>query len=210
MAFFAFVILFTRFLGRRGYLREAITTEHYHDLGKLLFAFMVFWTYVNFSQYMLIWYANLPEETAFFLHRQHGGWGAVGPLLIFGHFCFPFVFLMSRHVKRSPIGLAFGAIFMLVMHWIDMQFLIVPNFGHGAATHGEAPHAAAHEEVASGIGGFTHGLGEWMSQMSIHDVLCYFGMLCFVVGITLMNMRKTNLLPTRDPRLSESLNFVNQ
>jgi hypothetical protein len=63
MAFFAFTILLAKWLGKQGYLKDAITTEHYHDLGKLMFAFMVFWTYTNFSQYMLIWYANLPEET---------------------------------------------------------------------------------------------------------------------------------------------------
>jgi hypothetical protein len=66
MAFFAFTILLAKWLGTKGYLKDAITVEHYHDLGKLLFAFMVFWTYTNFSQYMLIWYANLPEETRWF------------------------------------------------------------------------------------------------------------------------------------------------
>ncbi|MBK8099206.1 MAG: quinol:cytochrome C oxidoreductase [Planctomycetes bacterium] len=206
MSFLAFTVLFARFLGSKGYLKDAITTEHYHDLGKLLFAFMVFWTYTNFSQYMLIWYANLPEETAFFEHRHHGGWGAIGTLLIFGHFFFPFAFLMSRHVKRHPVGLAFGAIFMLVMHWVDMQFLIVPNFHPtAAAAHAEVPHA----EGQSFVGNFTHGLGEWMHGLTIHDFLCFFGMLSFVAGMALLNMRKTNLLPTRDPRLAESLHFVN-
>ncbi|MBP8300416.1 MAG: hypothetical protein KA020_08645, partial [Planctomycetes bacterium] len=76
MAFFAFVILLAKWLGTKGYLKDAITVEHYHDLGKLLFEFMVFWTYTNFSQYMLIWYANLPEETRWYGDRTQNGWGA--------------------------------------------------------------------------------------------------------------------------------------
>src|SRR5262249_27551431 len=143
MAFFAFTILLSQWLGAKGYLREIINTEHYHDLAKLMFTFMVFWTYVNFSQYMLITYANLPEETEFFNLRREGGWGAVGTLLVFGHFFVPFAFLMSRHIKRNPVTLAVGAVLMLVIHWIDMQFLVLPNFEH-AAGHGAGAEAAEH------------------------------------------------------------------
>jgi len=204
MAFFAFTILLTRWLGSKGYLANAnggaMSTEHFHDLGKFLFAFMVFWTYTNFSQYMLIWYANLPEETAWYAHRAEHGWSAVGTLLIAGHFFFPFAFLMSRHVKRNPIGLAVGAIFLLVIHCIDMQYLILPNMAHGdhAAPAGEAAH-----------GGFGHALGEYLHTISWTDFGCYVGLLSLLGGVVLMNVRRTNLVPVRDPRLAESLKFQN-
>ena len=134
MSFLAFTILLSKWLNSRGYYKEAINTEHYHDLGKLMFSFMIFWTYTNFSQYMLIWYANLPEETGWFSHRAVHGWGAIGTVLIIGHFLFPFVFLLSRNVKRHKLGLPIGAAAMLIVHCIDMQFLILPSGMHG---HGE-------------------------------------------------------------------------
>jgi hypothetical protein len=80
-------------LQARGILKNAVTVEHYHDVGKLLFAFIVFWAYIAFSQYMLIWYGNLPEETGWFLKRQTGGWATVSLILLFGHFV-----LRRRHV----------------------------------------------------------------------------------------------------------------
>ena len=80
MALLATLGLFCMWLGRKGYLKGAVNVEHYHDIGKLLFAFMVFWTYVNFSQYFLIWYANLPEETLWYQHRAHGSWEIVGTI----------------------------------------------------------------------------------------------------------------------------------
>ncbi|MBL8752897.1 MAG: hypothetical protein JNK15_06305 [Planctomycetes bacterium] len=197
MAFFAVLILLTRWLGTQGYLKDAVSTEHYHDLGKLMFAFMVFWTYANFSQYMLIWYANLPEETAWFTHRKHGGWAAVGQILILGHFFIPFAFLMSRHVKRNPVALAVGAIFLLVIHCIDMQFLILPNNSHAPADAG----AAADHHV--------EGIGAYLSHLHWADFGCFVGVLALVLGFVLWNVRRANLLPVRDPRLAESLHFQN-
>lgn len=202
MAFLAFTILLAKWLGKRGYLRDMITVEHYHDLGKLLFAFMVFWTYTNFSQYMLIWYANLPEETHWFAVRQQGGWGAVGTLLIVGHFLFPFAFLMSRHIKRNGATLAFGAIFLLVIHCIDMQFLILPNAGHG---HSHGAEGAAHGDHT----GFSAQFGEYLHGLSWMDFGCFVGLLAVLAGLTIRNIRNTNLVPVRDPRLAESLHFVN-
>jgi len=209
MAFLAFAVLMAQWLGKRGYLKEVINVEHYHDLGKLMFAFMVFWTYVNFSQYMLIWYANLPEETSFYLHRKEGGWGAVGTLLVFGHFLVPFAFLMSRHIKRRPLTLGIGAAFLLVIHWIDMQYLVLPNaaHAHGADQAGHAPEALT---TGGGLfGHFGHNIQVWKHGLTIHDLLCFLGMLSLVTGLTVMNVRKNNLVPTRDPRLLETLRFQN-
>src|SRR5690606_4197072 len=184
MAAVAVLALLAMFLARQGYLREAITTEHYHDLGKLLFAFMVFWTYVNFSQYMLIWYANLPEETAFYAHRSEGNWRWLGTVLIVGHFLVPFAFLMSRHTKRNRVALAIAAVFMLVMHWIDMLYLVVPNW---------------HPEGAHEPGYHPHFL----------DFTCWFGIAALIAGATINALRGAPLVPERDPRLAESLHFHN-
>jgi hypothetical protein len=213
MAFFAFTILLARWLGKQGYLKEAITTEHYHDLGKFMFTFVVFWTYTNFSQYMLIWYANLPEETRWFADRAEHGWLAVGTILILGHFLVPFAFLMSRHVKRNPLGLAIGAIFLLVIHCIDMQYLILPTRGHGHAPGtAVAPNTAPEVTMASmqsGLERFPTELGQYLHHIGWADFGCFAGLLAVVAGLTLMHLRKTNLVPVRDPRLAESLHFVN-
>ncbi|MBL8748813.1 MAG: quinol:cytochrome C oxidoreductase [Planctomycetes bacterium] len=212
MAFFAFTILMAKWLGKRGYLRGAITVEHYHDLGKLMFAFVVFWTYTNFSQYMLIWYANLPEETRWFADRAEGGWGAIGTLLVFGHFFIPFGFLMSRHVKRNGVTLSIGAILLLVVHCFDMQFLILPTAGsheQGPAEHGAGHVANAAEAVETGIARFTHDFGTYLHGVHWADFGCFVGLFFVLVGATLWNVRRANLVPLRDPRLAEALHFQN-
>ena len=208
MAFCAFTILLMRWLGKKGYLQGAMSTEHYHDLGKLLFAFMVFWTYTNFSQYMLIWYANLPEETHWFQMRAENGWLSIGTVLIIGHFLFPFAFLMSRHVKRNPVGLSIGAIFLLVIHCIDMQYLVLPSAASHDAGHA-AEHAGAPAHAEGALARFTHGFGEYLHQISWTDFGCFAGLLAIVAGLTIFNIRRTNLVPVRDPRLAESLHFTN-
>jgi len=206
MSFLAFTALLARWIRSKGYLGEVINTEHFHDIGKLMFAFMVFWTYVNFSQYMLIWYANLPEETVWFEHRRHDGWSSVGTILVFGHFLVPFVFPMSRHIKRNGFTLSLGAVFLLVIHWIDMQYLILPQAGHG---HGAAHATEAVEISNAGHPPFSHDLNLWLHNIQPNDALCYFGMLCLVAGIAILFVRKNNLVPLRDPRLSETLHFQN-
>ena len=110
-----------------GRLRGAVTVEHYHDLGKLTFGFVIFWGYIAFSQYMLIWYANMPEETQFYMPRQIGPWAAVSLALIVVHFVLPFVGLMSKHVKRRLPVLAFWLVWLLAAHAFDLFWLIMPN-----------------------------------------------------------------------------------
>ena len=208
MAFLAFLILMAKWLGSRGYLKDTITVEHYHDLGKLLFAFMVFWTYTNFSQYMLIWYANLPEETRWFADRAEGGWLSVGTILIFGHFLIPFAFLLSRHVKRNGVALSAGAIFLLVLHCIDMQYLILPSAS--TAHGGEAAHAVdGIDPLANGLARFPAEFSKYLHTVHWADFGCFLGLVAIVAGVVIFNVRRTNLLPVRDPRLAESLNFLN-
>ncbi len=126
---YAFMTLVAKGLQKGGLLKTAITTEHYHDLGKFLFGHTVFWAYIGFSQFFLIWYANIPEETEFFIHRLHHGWETVSYALPLVHFFIPFFFLLSRHVKRHPTGILVGAFYVMAMHILDVWWLVMPNAG---------------------------------------------------------------------------------
>jgi hypothetical protein len=106
---------------------NAITVEHQQDLGKLMFGHTAFWAYVTFSQYFLIWYANIPEETLWYFHRSQHGWMAVGIALMVGHFALPFWFLVSRTVKRSKALVTCGALWMLGVHFFDIFYMIMPT-----------------------------------------------------------------------------------
>jgi hypothetical protein len=136
VAFVSMLILICLALRRAGLLRDSITVEHYHDLGKWLFGLTVWWAYIAFSQYMLIWYANLPEETAFFRHRFEGSWIYLSALLLFGHFLLPFLVLLPRASKRNLTVLGLVAAWMLVMHEMDLHWLILPAVHpHGFHIH---------------------------------------------------------------------------
>jgi hypothetical protein len=109
----------------RGYIRE----EHFHDLGKLMFAFSVFWAYIGFSQYFIIWYANIPEETVYFTYRTSGSWGIFGYLLMIFRFVLPFVLLLRQDVKRKIKLLTVAAIVILLAHYIDIVWIVMPAVG---------------------------------------------------------------------------------
>lgn len=126
-AVLALLILMSNFLQSRGVLTQSITTEHYHDLSKLMFAFVVFWGYIAFSQYMLIWYAAIPEETLWFDIRNQGIWPYWGLLLIFGHLLIPFLGFMSKAIRRNKKLMAGWAVWMLVIHWCDLAYIIAPQ-----------------------------------------------------------------------------------
>ena len=117
-------------LRKNGFLKDIVNVEHYHDLGKLLYGFNIFWAYIAFSQYFLIWYANIPEETEFFMHHFHGGWKYVAILLSVGHFGIPFILCMSRHVKRNLTTHGIMAGWLLIMHFVDIYWLIKPMGDH--------------------------------------------------------------------------------
>ncbi len=180
-SFLGFLALFsiaTPLLQRSGRLR-GVTDEHYHDLGKLVFGFTIFWAYIAFSQYMLIWYSNIPEETRFYLIRQQHGWTAVSLLLLFGQFVLPFLYLLPRFVKRRPKLFGPMAAWVLFMHYVDVYWLVMP-----AVSPNRVPVHLLDLTTAIGIGGL------------------------FVAG-TAWRLRRTSLVPLRDPRLSESLAFEN-
>jgi hypothetical protein len=113
-------------------LGKVATVEHQHDLGKMIFGFVVFWAYIGFSQFILIWYANIPEETVYFRLRWYefdGSWKPWSLLLLFGHFVVPFCFLMSRWTKRVNWAFVTGCVLLIVMHWVDIYWMVKPNFG---------------------------------------------------------------------------------
>jgi hypothetical protein len=113
-------------LRRQGALEGIVTRAHYHDLGKLMFAFSVFWTYIAFSQVMLIWYANLPEETGWMIHRIFTGWGTIGVLVGLFRFAIPFFVLLRQDMKENEnVLLAVGA-GILLGQWLDVYWVVMP------------------------------------------------------------------------------------
>lgn len=176
---FALLSLISIAMHRSGRLTHAVTVEHQHDLGKLLFAFVFFWAYIGFSQFMLIWAANLPEETEFFRSRMFEEWRYVSIALIIGHFAVPFVGIMSRNVKRRWWLLGAWATWMLLMHWVDLYWLVMPAYNH-------------HEIV-----------------FNLTDVLCFVGMAGLFLAAVAHQMGKVKLIPVKDPGLAESLRFQN-
>lgn len=183
---FAFLALLAMWVQSRGRLTRAISTEHYHDLGKLMFAFVVFWTYIAFSQYMLIWYANLPEETRWYLVRQSGDWWRLSLALLFGHFCIPFVLFISRHPKRRKATLLVMAVWLLLMHWLDLFYLTRPP---------EDPQTVIAQP----------------SSIPLHlfDGLCLLGVGGLFLAWVRSALSRHSLVPERDPWMAESLAFEN-
>ena len=120
--------LLALYLKSKGKLEGIMNDNHFHDLGQFMFAFTVFWAYIGFSQFMLIWYANLPEETGYFIKRFHGGWFYVSAFLLVGKFLVPFFSLLPREAKRNPRILAGVGVFMLIAQWIDVLWMVQPEF----------------------------------------------------------------------------------
>ena len=128
VAAMCFAILVALYLARRPPMARALRTRHFHDFGKMLLAFVMLWAYFGFSQFLIIWSGNLPEEIPWFKDRMEGGWRWVSLSLILFHFVLPFLLLLSRDVKRSARRLAMIAGVLLVMRWVDTYWLIAPAF----------------------------------------------------------------------------------
>ena len=124
----AFVIAVMANLSKEEPMRRIVAPLHFHDLGKLLLALVMLWAYFAYSQYLIIWSGNLPEEIGYYIHRTHGVWGAVIVTIAILHFGAPFLFLLSRNFKRNPGRLVLVAVLILVMRVVDLLWMLVPAF----------------------------------------------------------------------------------
>ena len=127
----AFTILVSAWLSQREPMNAVLRPAHFHDLGNLTLALVMLWTYFAFSQYLIIWSGNLPEETTWYVARKHGGWGLIALAIVILQFAFPFLILLSRAAKKSGRKLAMLAILILVMRIMDVIWLIEPTFNRG-------------------------------------------------------------------------------
>lgn len=135
------IVFLALLLMKNGMLADVVSRDHIHDLGRFMFGFVVFWTYIAFSQYMLIWYANLAEETVWYAKRFTGGWNTVTMALVLFHFILPFFLLISRAAKRSYPVLATMAVWLLVMHFVDLWWVTTPSMLPAEGDHVTETHA---------------------------------------------------------------------
>jgi len=123
-----FAVVVERILFRYKPMSELLKPEQVHDHGKFMFAFIMVWAYFAFSQWLIIWAGNLPEEITWYMRRLNGGWGYVGLVLVLFHFAVPFVFLISRPFKRDITRLVWLAAWLLLMRYVDLFWIVEPNF----------------------------------------------------------------------------------
>ncbi|WP_338863905.1 hypothetical protein [Myxococcus stipitatus] len=162
---------------------NVVTAAHFHNLGKLMLAFTAFWAYVAFSQFMLVWIANIPEEAPWYGVRIWGAWRPVSITLAILHFVVPFFTLLSRNLKLQPQKLAWVAIYILAVHLLDLYWLVWP-----ALTGDQGPN---------------------MDLISIVSLVAAFvGVGGIAVGFALKNARNNYTMPVKDPYIAESLRYV--
>lgn len=204
-AMVALTILTLIYLKGQGYY-EKVSIEHLHDLGKYLFAFSIFWTYMWFSQYMLIWYANVGEETIYFRERLDNY-----PVLFFGNliinFALPFLILLRNDTKRKYGTLVFVCVLVIFGHWIDYFLMLKPGIlhtthelaGHGHGGDHGAAHAGDHaaHAVHEVVGGF--------ALPGLLEVGTFIGFLGAFLLFSYHALRKANMEPQKDPYYEESL-----
>jgi hypothetical protein len=183
----ATLILVLNFVRGNGYLQKVVSAEHYHLMGKLLLTFTIFWAYIAFSQFFLIWYANITEETRFYLLRNTGGWNIVSYVLLFGHFAASFVLLLSAGRKKKTISMNWVCAFVLLMHCVDWYWLVIPERGPS----------------------LTHGASLWIDGAWVGDVVAFLTIGSLVSWAYLRRLAKASLYPCRDPRLLESVLATN-
>ena len=155
-----------------------LNLEHFHSLGKFLLAFVAFWAYIAFSQFMLIWIANIPEEVPWYVLRINGGWFWVGAFLVVFQFLVPFFLLLSRPLKRDPRRLAGLAAWLLLAHWVDLYWVIMPRLHEG----GPRP--------------------------ALWDLTAFVGVGGIAIAFALFRMRGVVAVPVRDPYLADSLRYL--
>lgn len=182
----AIISIMVVMLNEAGYLAKGTMKDHYYSLGFGMFAGNVFWTYTAFSQGMLIWYANIPEETPWFIHRWEHGWWVITAGLIFVHFLIPFFALIQRKNKRDPGRMIFGACLILFAHCFDLYWIVMPVYDHAQA-------------AVSG-----HSMGPTLSLAEPGAALIAAG---FIILWFNFQAKKHNLVAIGDPKLQRGLNF---
>ena len=178
----SFTIAVLALIASSGALAGSLTARHFHDLGKLLLAFVMLWAYLSFSQFLIIWSGNLPEEIPWYIQRIRGGWGAVALLLVIGHFALPFALLLSRDLKRHSNLLARVALLVIAMRLVDLIWLVAPTFSHGAG---------------EGHAGFSLPV-HWM------DIVLPIGLAGLWLFLFARYLRSRALLPFNDPYFKET------
>lgn len=173
MAFLAIVIVLMR---RAGLVKGYITEEHQHDVVKYLKGFSIFWAYIAFSQFMLIWYANIPEETEYYIARAQGGWMSISMALLIFRFVVPFLALLPRGAKRNDTNVLAISVLVLVMQYVDIYWMVYPNFFDGHVVFGFWE-----------IGIFAGFAGAFLLT-----IMSFWS--------------KHSLVPVKDPRMHEALN----
>ena len=179
LSFFSVVILVCLAFRSAGILKNSITVEHYHDLGKWLLALTAFYTYVAFSQYFLIWYSNLPEETIWYRHRMAGSWLTVSLAMPFLRFLIPFPILLSLPAKRSLKVVGLMAAYSLVIEYIDLYWVVMPTY----YKNGPQPH--------------------WLDLATLVTTVSICGLVFW------SRFRAHKMVPVGDLRLEQSLHFEN-
>jgi len=164
-------------LNENGYLDKRIGNNNYYSFGTLMFAFNIFWAYIAFCQYMLIWYADLPEETFWFMMRMKGSWVYYSLGLVFVHFIIPFIILLPRSSKVNPKLLVIMACWILMAHAYDLYWLIMPTY-------------------------FTEGFAFGWSELAV--MMFAVGL---IITVFRVRASKTNMIPIGDPKLEQGLNF---
>ncbi|WP_420456488.1 hypothetical protein [Rubrivirga sp.] len=213
------LVTFLALLLKRAGMLPEVTTEHTQDMGKFMMAFVIFWTYIAFSQYMLYWYANLPEEIVWFHKRFEGGWETVAWALLLFHFVLPLLILLPRATKRIAPALATMAVWLLVMHWVDLWWIAMPSMhvasevGHAAVLGGGGELLASLQAVppAEAIGEATTGMALHVVEphLPLVEMGIWLGLFGLYVGVALLRLGRHALTPYGDPTFTDSLRFEN-
>ncbi len=187
----ALIVLLVGFLKKTGHFNHVVTEEHFHIMGKLMFAFTVFWAYIAFSQYFLIWYANIAEETQFYAIRNTGGWNILSVCLTFGHFVLPFLLLLRRENKKNINIIMIIAALVLAVHILEVYWWILPQRGPVVYDFSNA------HTFAGALRDF------------VLDLIALATFAGFCGYFFFRNLAKQSIYPCGDPRLEESVNLKN-